>query len=507
MRTHWAIAAAICIMESGSSAQAFELPAALQHVPRGAQALLVVPNLAACSDEVLACLEGMDRANLLLGARPIDQVKSMSGFNIALDDNASAALALRWGPGDGWIIEALLPVVDAEAFVQGNFVEHEGSLHRRADGRAFYVMPLGSHVVLSTHSIDHQAPRGLDAAASEMLSAHRDFASRGDAFVYLTPDALQRFIRQVNAVPLDPLIDDVSGVVIAVDFDPLGLAARSLTAFKPDSPWHQAAFRLTHAPGLDRLPRHPFYVALAASLNSMPTALTPTWLQGVSAIEFMASPGAAGIAGGLLNDAVLVLETSDPTAVKRLLQEQLAEWQTKGWVQEFNWQGAVAVVDDVTAEKYEITLVSAPGTMRRQLLFSLLFGRAGCRGFVHEASDALLVTFSHRPAVLETALRTTAAESLATMSVLKAMRDWLPPAPVVEMYLNAGLLADYAQQAAGAYKLDLEMPAVAPSAPPLALGMSLSDGTAEATVIIPASLLTAVLDQLARQLMPQPAAP
>ena len=41
--------------------------------------------------------EGMDRAGLLLGSRPIDQFKAASGFNVAVDDLGSAAVVLVGG--------------------------------------------------------------------------------------------------------------------------------------------------------------------------------------------------------------------------------------------------------------------------------------------------------------------------------------------------------------------------------------------------------------------------
>ena len=65
-------------------------------IPADAQAALIVPNVKILSDQITQCLEGMDRAGLLLGSRPIDQFKSASGFNVAVDDLGSAAVVLLW---------------------------------------------------------------------------------------------------------------------------------------------------------------------------------------------------------------------------------------------------------------------------------------------------------------------------------------------------------------------------------------------------------------------------
>src|SRR5437870_10854114 len=71
----------------------------LAMIPASAAAAVIIPNLKYCSDEITRFLEGMDRANLLLGTRPLDQLKSASGFNVGINDVGAAALI--WFPAAG----------------------------------------------------------------------------------------------------------------------------------------------------------------------------------------------------------------------------------------------------------------------------------------------------------------------------------------------------------------------------------------------------------------------
>src|SRR5438874_506187 len=64
----------------------------LAMIPGNACAAVVIPNLKFCSDEITRGLEGMDRANLLLGSRPLDLIKSATGFNVGINDVGGAAM-------------------------------------------------------------------------------------------------------------------------------------------------------------------------------------------------------------------------------------------------------------------------------------------------------------------------------------------------------------------------------------------------------------------------------
>src|SRR5262245_30892915 len=66
----------------------------LRVIPPDAHAAFIVPSLKRASDDLTRLLEGMDRANILLGLRPIDQFKSVTGFTVGLDDHGSAAIVV-----------------------------------------------------------------------------------------------------------------------------------------------------------------------------------------------------------------------------------------------------------------------------------------------------------------------------------------------------------------------------------------------------------------------------
>jgi hypothetical protein len=78
----------------GQSVPANALPDVLRLIPSTAHATIVVPHMKYASDHLTRLLEGMDRANLLLGSRPIDQFKSSLGYTVGVNDHGSAALVV-----------------------------------------------------------------------------------------------------------------------------------------------------------------------------------------------------------------------------------------------------------------------------------------------------------------------------------------------------------------------------------------------------------------------------
>src|SRR5262245_59651694 len=69
------------------------LDAALALVPKDAKAFIAIPNPKRSSDELQQCFERMDRPELAVAGRPIDQAKAALKVGAAFDDKGPLAVA------------------------------------------------------------------------------------------------------------------------------------------------------------------------------------------------------------------------------------------------------------------------------------------------------------------------------------------------------------------------------------------------------------------------------
>jgi len=354
---------------SPSAAASDEATAMLKLVPAQAEAALVVPNLKTLNDQVTQCLEGMDRANLLLGSRPIDQLKAATGFNVGVNDAGGMAIVAlsEQGREPNWLY--IVPVSDAQTFLSGNFASHEGDEYKLPNGGTVFAQAIGSHVILSpTADVvrGYNAGAGMDAAIADALGERGPaLMSGGEVFAIGREQGLRRINQAIRSgeatggMPLPgaelaglPALESADVGLVSFDFDALGLIVRSLVRFKPDTPAAKITAGTPQTQPLGRLPGKPYYVAASAdlaglgggaALDAMATATNlaplPEWVAQVQCVQFAAYPSPAGLAGGIMNDAVLVIQTSQPQQVRQAIKQQILNLaqQNKGEAWRVKW--------------------------------------------------------------------------------------------------------------------------------------------------------------------------
>jgi hypothetical protein len=225
-------------------------------------------------------------------------------------------------------------------------------------------------------------------------------------------------------------------------------------------------------------------------------------LDHVSQIQFAAYPSPAGAAGGLLNDSTLVLRTSDPAALSASIKQLYLEFDKDkgGATREVKWEDAKNVEGVGDVQAFELKTVNAPPELALQMMFEqVIFGRSGIRGFVHTTADAVLVTFSQRPAVLKSAIEAykNPTSTLASSPVLTSIQTWLPANRDVKVYLGIGELARMIQQVATAFGAgdQVQWPELDANLPPIAFAADVIDRGAESAIVVPSSVLALLIDQ------------
>lgn len=535
----------ILIAEAASGQSPLDL--VLKTVPPDAQAAIIVPHLKVLSDQLTQCLEGMDRANLLMGSRPLDQMKSAAGFNAGVDDLGGAAWVIPGGPAEAKPV-FIVPVSDPKTFLEASFVSHEGDAWKRADGSVVFAKALEKHVVLGPDAaiVKAWAPgEGLGPWLKNQMGERGGVVMyAGEALLFARGGAIGRFMRDAEkaappGVPMAPGMNQMAGAfddsleaaVVTLDFDPLGLIARSYARFKADSVVGQAAAGGANAGrGLASLPGKPFYFAGsidveglggAEAFKRLAAALAlpepPAWVLQARNVEFAAYPSPAGLAGGLLNDAMAILRTADPAGAKAFIKQQIIATKDlpDGVKREVAWQDDKPLKDGLKADAYEVKVTDAPpGHEQQQIASSLIFGSAGWRGFVRQLDDGVLMTFSQRPAVLQAALAAAAAKpdaggTLASNGAVKMMRQWMPPHCDVEGYLGVGPLGQAVKQMAESLPMlgEARLPEFDESLPPIGFGLEINDHGAESSTIVPAGVLAMMFDAVMKQGAAAPVGP
>ena len=498
-------------------------------VPADAPAAIVIPSLKKLNDQLTQMLEGMDRANLLVGSRPIDQLKSITGFNIAVNDYGGAAIVIV-NQNDQPMPVVLVPVTDAQSFLNGNLKPQGDLAYALPDGKIVYAKPLNAHVALASSEALIRAYQAPDDSLAKLQSAlgprTMPLLGDSDAFIAVRGDGIRLLRRaveqavgenaaQIVPAPLNALLDAEAGLT-AFDLDPLGLVIRQLVAYRSDSVIGQSARqRQSTSQGLNALPNKPFYVAAAIEMQALGGAeglhhLLGTWRMGpmrslldhVSQIQFAAYPSPAGAAGGLLNDSTLVLRTSDPAALSASIKQLFLDFDKAkgGATREVKWEDAKNVEGVGDVQAFELKTVNATPELALQVMFEqVIFGRAGIRGFVHTTADAVIVIFSQRPAVLKSAIEAykNPASTLASSPVLTSIQTWLPANRDVKVYLGIGELARMIQQVATAFGAgdQVQWPELDANLPPIAFAADVIDRGAESAIVVPSSVLALLIDQ------------
>jgi hypothetical protein len=489
----------------------------LTHVPPQAAAAIIVPNLKRCSDEIAQCLEGMERADLLQLARPLDQLKSMVGLNIAVDDAGSAA-AVVFDPAGGLKQAAfLIPVKDAEQFLSANFQAGNGpGRYLLGDGSEIHAKALGTHVMLAEAAGVVQSfnagPGSAAALRDRMGERGWSLATTGDLIMVADPSAVDL------PVAMPGPADRGTVVLFTIDFDPLGLIIRSLTRFDPAG---DVGARLTGGAGggswLSRVPAKAAPYDLAGSMSvagiggaeairalvqSAGLGEPPAWTALVKGIQFASHPSPAGLQGGILNDAAIVFETDNPGSVRVGLRDSLLalHGEIGGVERSVSWTDdkPLSGKDAGNADAYEVSIFrTAPEAGLAAMVQPLLTGNAGWRGFVETIDDAVIMTFSQRPIVLQQAIEAASGSSptLESDPAIAVIRQWFPPHADAQAFINVGRFIRLASQIGQSF--GVELPIALPEAAvldPVGLAMDVNDHAVETTMVVPASVLRLALD-------------
>ena len=111
---------------------------------------------------------------------------------------------------------------------------------------------------------------------------------------------------------------------------------------------------------------------------------------------------------------------------------------------EAKWLDDQTLADGSKADAYEVRLAgSTPELESQRFVEGLLFGTSGMRGYVRPLSDAVVITFAQRPAVLTQACDSAQQASASPQSgfasspAVRVIRQWMPAQLDVEVYLGA----------------------------------------------------------------------
>jgi hypothetical protein len=536
-------AACIAALAQGQAPSSADSLKVLDFVPPDASIAVVVPSLKATSNDLTTCLEGMERATMLLGGRPVDQMRALLGLQAGVDEGGSAAVI--YGP-DGFDAPPLfiVPVTNSSDFIDTNLdplPDESGrtDLHRHASGTPLYVRALDRHVIMSEQAaaVDGwMKAEGAGAAMGARLPERA--ASRvatADFLVMLRGEATRRLARKVRAAgggggapgPFDPLAFIPNGLleagpdtVLAIDVDPLGLGVHAFTAVESESDLGRALGGVgASGPLFDRLPAKVFYVAASIDLRGSNVKgmidaftggsfVTPRLLEAAHSAQVLVAPSPMGLQGGLLNDAAIVFSGEDPAALQGALRELFESMAFEDATTRVivKWQDGAREIGGVPVAAYEVQYAPPADEIAAQMTHTLLFGRGGFRGFVGAFGESVVVTFSQRPDVFTAAVEAArGGESLASDPVLTGMRRWMPEEPDAAVFIGVGAFGRILSQVAAAFGDQLPMPVslpeIDPECKPVGWAVDLTPGAVEWSLVVPADVLSLLVDAVVQQML------
>lgn len=533
----------------------------LSHIAPEAQVIVAIPSLKRLNDDITELLGGMDRADMIAAGRPIDLAKSMLGLGGGIDDRRGAAFALVPGEDAMPATIILLPVVDPDAFLETNFKLDEASgAYVNSAGKPVYIRALGDNFMLLAESKNVVEHYKAGPGAREMLmqrfgDSAQPFFARGEVLIMLNQAGMQlgamatlfgggAFPGAAGKAEANPafeaLIEQVDGLAYAIDVDPLGVMVHGLLTFEPESDLAGALHHdsTAHTAWRNSLANKAYYVAAGADLKAsgaIDVLDTMAAIFGVdmntahdvlahaSRISFIASPSPAGMTGGMLNDAALVMYSDDPAALHVAIHDAIdafaarannamAKEQDGGDNPDatpavtLKWTDNKEVGDDgLVADAYEIRTASG-GDMMQAMAQMAIFGQ-NKRGFLATTDHAVVMTFSQRPAVLKAAINAVNGgdETLADDATLESVARWMgQPAPI-EVFINLGQINKFAATAAksmGPMTDGMDIPELDPKGPPMALQFGVGERSMTSTLAFPAPLLTDILREFERAFRP-----
>lgn len=512
-----------------------------------ADAVLLAPHLKQASEQFTQLMQGMDRAQLMLGSRPIDQLLSFVDITTGVDELRGAAAALFMGEQPIKTAQELLdrtvflvPVRDREAFRQANFEPSPdvpgGLLH--STGHTFFVRDVAAHAVMGTNA-DLVKAYQPDGATPVWLAAFGDEGHKrlgnGEVLCVGNRRATERLSRLIaDTLPAavgdtyqrwsTALLDahephDGRGrYAVVFDFDPLALVIREMLTM--DTHGMEAGAAPTQRGGLlAGMTDRPHFLAGAVDLRRPATraivdfiarqvmqAPPPAWVNLIDTAQVLvAQPRGAmseALKGGLLRDSAIILRSSDPRALRFGYLRWLASLPDARpgmsvSIEENKTLPTGEVVDVVSVDWQPPAHEPLHGPVKAMLL-----GAFGWRGHVLLRDDAVLITLGRSPAS-----RARPTSQFSSNAMVQAMLAWLPPAPAGLVFVPVSENLALAEQVMNQLPFiePVDLPEPAGFVPPVALAIDLADRTGGGvdggaldvlgiTTIIPAQVLTLVAD-------------
>ena len=525
------------------------LAAALDALPVGdIEALVVVNDLRRASAEVSGLLDGMDRSDLLIGARPIDHFKSMFGAANAVNDLGTLLIAIMppaagapEGARPGTVI--VVPVTDAEGFLNNfNPASEPGHYDVLGLGR-MRARAAGTHVLITPDlPVETLVPRGEGGGAWLALSMGTGVRARlrqGEIAFLVSETRMNagdvRFPawiadRLPAPAPLTASLADAGWAVMrgagatagitVFDLDPLALIARKTVRV----PRAEVGSTPLPGPSLGRLPARPYHFAATVDVRAdllAPVGVFLEELVGASGgdllgrwrsigtrLQIAVHPPPAGLEGGMISEGVMVLDTSDPDAARAAFEQAVlgAGEHDSGIVFSGDWREdhEIRGVGRFDAWSVDIREWPAETPPLKPALFSMIFGRSGAAGIVTTAPGALIVTFGRRAAHVRSVIAAAngTAPALEADPVIDVMRQWLPAGRVAEAYIASGDLAAVLARELPLLPghADWLVPAIEPGQPPVGFGLQRTPEAFHAVTIIPAGVATGAIDHLRKRM-------
>lgn len=563
MRSIKLIIAVSATLLLGSSAHADSLDELLKLVPPDAGGVVAVADLARLSGDIDECIARMDRKESLIAGRPVDQLRGALGIREGLDEKGSLAMWWKAGvAGEAATAVMLIPSEDPAQFVKVN-VEPGADGKGTFGGKEVWARTLAKHVLISVskEAIDNYSPaQGIATVLATRLGERgMTVARRADALAWASKAMLAQLRAGADqmsdnakgesgltvfglpvaaqAKAAQALADGVSDVLIAVDADPLGLSVRSIALFEPGSELAklgEGAHAIAGDGGgaLKGLPSAPFFLAFGVDADALggtakldelagflgASDYLPEWLAtakaGVHRVRFACYPSKLGVlAGGVLNDCSLVIETDNPGSIRELFKSSLLaqEGAADGVRRTPTWEDGRTLKDGTIVDAFELKEtplgpseaegVDLSGVAMRQFARQAIFGTRGMHGFFKSTPTSVVITFSQRPDVLGRAIGAAqGGSSLCDDSVLKSMQEWMIPGAQIEAFVSIGQIVKLARNLADAFGAGgMEMPSIPTKSAPIAIAFRWLPGNGEFAMMIPTPVLAGVFDQVMAQ--------
>jgi hypothetical protein len=210
--------------------------------------------------------------------------------------------------------------------------------------------------------------------------------------------------------------------------------------------------------------------------------------------------------GGILNNAAMVVETSDPATAEGLFKDAIIGFSgDEGMVRrKTTWTNEKKLSNGTTAQQFTVKESLLPKSERpegsrsgdwamQKMISGMVFGSKGMQGLTKQVPGGLVMTFSRRPDVFQRALdAASGGEGLSSDSVITAMRGWMVKDPDVEAFIDIGRIGKLVTQIAkiipGGNQMILPIPE---SMPPIGFSMSVGDSRVETATILPSEVIGA----------------